>query len=41
VLARALALDRDERAARSATLRKAILSRRPADWLDDQLVAAR
>ncbi len=41
VLARALALDTDERAARAATLRGSILARRPSDWLDDQLAAAR
>jgi trehalose 6-phosphate synthase len=41
LLARALALDPDERATRAAALRKAILARRPADWLDDQLAAAR
>jgi len=41
VLARALALDPDERAARAASLRAAVLARRPADWLADQLAAAR
>jgi trehalose 6-phosphate synthase len=41
VLSRALALDPGERAARAATLRAAILARRPVDWLDDQLVIAR
>ena len=41
VLARALAVDPDERAARAATLRAAILARRPADWFADQLGAAR
>jgi len=41
VLARALALDPEERAARQTALRRAILARRPADWLDDQLAAAR
>ena len=41
VLAQALALDPDERAGRAAALRKAILARRPADWLNDQLSAAR
>ena len=40
VLARALALEPDERAARAAALRNAVLARRPADWLHDQLVAA-
>jgi trehalose 6-phosphate synthase len=41
VLSRALGADRDERAARATALRTAILSRRPADWLHDQLSAAR
>ncbi len=41
VLARALAMGPDERAARAAELRPLILGRRPADWLDDQLAAAR
>jgi trehalose 6-phosphate synthase len=41
VLSRALALAPGERAARAAVLRAAILSRRPADWLGDQLSAAR
>ena len=41
VLARALALDPAERASRAAALRDAVLARRPADWLDDQLDAAR
>jgi trehalose 6-phosphate synthase len=40
VLSRALALDPDERAARSGVLRAAILARRPSEWLDDQLSAA-
>jgi trehalose 6-phosphate synthase len=40
-LARALALDPGERAARQAALRSAILARRPADWLADQLAAVR
>ena len=40
VLARALSLDPGERADRAATLRSAVLARRPADWLDDQLSAA-
>jgi len=41
LLARALAMDSDERAARAAELRKVILARRPTDWLDEQLAAAR
>ena len=41
VLARALALDPGERAGRQAALRRAIGARRPSDWLEDQLVAAR
>jgi trehalose 6-phosphate synthase len=41
VLARALALDPGERAARAAAVRSAVLARRPSDWLDDQLAAAR
>jgi trehalose 6-phosphate synthase len=41
VLARALAMEPDERAARATELRTLILGRRPADWLDDQLAAAR
>ncbi|MHB8431531.1 MAG: alpha,alpha-trehalose-phosphate synthase (UDP-forming) [Acidimicrobiales bacterium] len=41
VLARALDLSATERAARSVALRRAILSRRPEDWLSDQLHAAR
>jgi trehalose 6-phosphate synthase len=41
VLARALAMDPAERAARAEALRRAILSRRPADWLADQRAAAR
>ena len=40
VLARALALEPVERAARAATLRDAVQARRPADWLDDQLAAS-
>ncbi|HEX7443369.1 MAG TPA: hypothetical protein VF320_05755, partial [Acidimicrobiales bacterium] len=40
VLAQALALGPEERAARAAALNSAILARRPADWLDDQLTAA-
>ena len=41
VLARALDMDEDERVERSDELRKLILSRRPVDWLNDQLDAAR
>jgi len=41
VLSHALALGPEERAARQAALRGAVLARRPADWLADQLVAAR
>jgi trehalose 6-phosphate synthase len=41
VLSGALALGKDERAARARALREAILARRPADWLADQLAAAR
>ncbi len=41
VLARALALDPGERAARAVALRDAVLARRPADWLADQIAAAR
>lgn len=41
VLARALDMDDDERALRAAELRKLIAGRRPVDWLDDQLDAAR
>jgi trehalose 6-phosphate synthase len=41
LLARALALEPDDRAARAAELNKVILSRRPVDWLDDQLALAR
>jgi trehalose 6-phosphate synthase len=40
VLARALALDPEERAGRVAALRTAVSARRPADWLNDQLAAA-
>ncbi len=40
VLARALDMTADERAARSAELRRLITARRPADWLNDQLAAA-
>ena len=41
VLAQALDMDEDERAERADELRKLILSRRPVDWLNDQLDAAR
>ena len=41
VLAHALAAGPEERAARAAALRTAIRARRPRDWLDDQLAAAR
>jgi trehalose 6-phosphate synthase len=41
VLSQALALGRNERAARARILREAILARRPSDWLADQLAAAR
>ncbi len=41
VLAQALATGAEERAARATTLREIILSRRPADWLNAQLLAAR
>jgi len=41
VLAEALDMDEGQRAARARELRKVISSRRPADWLDDQLRAAR
>ena len=41
VLAQALDMDGDERAERVGELRKVILSRRPVDWLNDQLDAAR
>jgi trehalose 6-phosphate synthase len=41
VLARALDMEPDERASRSTALRALIGSRRPTDWLDDQLQAAR
>jgi trehalose 6-phosphate synthase len=40
VLAQALDMPLDERVARSEELRRLILSRRPIDWLDDQLAAA-
>ena len=40
-LAQALATGAEERAARATTLREIILSRRPADWLNAQLLAAR
>jgi len=41
VLSEALALGPDERSARARALREAILARTPADWLADQLDAAR
>ncbi|MGO8872623.1 MAG: trehalose-6-phosphate synthase, partial [Acidimicrobiales bacterium] len=41
VLARALDLETGERASRAAALERAILARRPEDWLADQLEAAR
>ena len=41
VLAEALDMDEDQRATRSGELRKLILARRPVDWLNDQLDAAR
>ncbi len=41
VLARALDMAAEERAARAASLRSLILARRPGDWLQDQLDAAR
>ncbi len=41
VLARALDMEPDERASRATALRALIGSRRPTDWLDDQLQAAR
>jgi trehalose 6-phosphate synthase len=40
-LHRALAMGADERAARAASLRRRVLSRTAADWLDDQRAAAR
>ncbi len=40
VLARALDMDRDERAGRAGELKKLIADRRPIDWLEDQLDAA-
>ncbi len=40
VLARALAMEPEERARRAAALRQLITARRPADWLADQLRAA-
>ncbi|HLH29367.1 MAG TPA: trehalose-6-phosphate synthase, partial [Acidimicrobiales bacterium] len=39
-LARALAMEREERASRAAALRDLVLARRPEDWLADQLRAA-
>ena len=41
VLARALTLGPDERATRATAVRSAVLGRRPSDWLDAQLAAAR
>jgi trehalose 6-phosphate synthase len=41
VLARALACGAEERATRARELRDAVEARRPVDWLDDQLAAAR
>jgi trehalose 6-phosphate synthase len=41
VLAEALDMEDDDRAARAGELRKLILGRRPSDWLNDQLDAAR
>ncbi len=41
VLAQSLDMDEDERAARAGELQKLILARKPLDWLDDQLDAAR
>ena len=41
VLARALDMEPDERASRATALRALIRSRRPTDWLDAQLQAAR
>ncbi len=41
VLARALAMDAAERRERAKVLREAILARRPSDWLDRQVTAAR
>ncbi len=39
-LAKALAMDADERRERAGMLRRLALARRPADWLADQLAAA-
>jgi len=41
VMARALALGPEERATRADAVRSTVLARRPSDWLDDQLAAAR
>ena len=41
VLARALDMDADERASRAEALRRTVTARKPRDWLDDQLRAAR
>lgn len=41
VLAEALDMDEGQRASRSGELRKLIVGRRPVDWLNDQLDAAR
>ncbi len=41
VLAEALDMDEGQRATRSGELRKMIVARRPVDWLNDQLDAAR
>jgi trehalose 6-phosphate synthase len=40
VLAQALDMPMDERTSRSEELRRLVLTRRPTDWLDDQLAAA-
>jgi trehalose 6-phosphate synthase len=41
VLAEALDMEMDQRTAQAGELRKLILARRPSDWLNDQLDAAR
>jgi len=41
VLAEALDMEMDQRSAQAGELRKLILARRPSDWLNDQLDAAR
>jgi len=41
VLDRALSMSAGERASRAALLRSLVTARRPRDWLDDQLAAAR